>query len=317
MWEGEPGCASVRETAAPSMPLSLKTTQLALFPKCYEFCHLTPETNTLFGRHETARHAVSLSGGLASALAAKRVIECYGRENVLLWFADVLYEDEDLYRFLHDFMSMVGGRLYWYTDGRTPLQVAEERKLIPCDLVAPCSYELKVRPFREFVQAMPTLPIVYIGYDPDETPRQCRTTASYAQAIPEARVDYPLIWEPQEARSLMQVCQQEWGIDPPRLYQFGFDYNNCGGRCCRNGIKAWVRLAYFLPDRFEACAAWEQKQRDKGGARANRSFAGRQVQGKKQPLPLYELREVYLPQAGKLLKLDQGTNSSVRAKGKA
>jgi hypothetical protein len=299
------------------MPLSLKTTQLALFPKVYEFCHLTPETNTLFGRHETAQHAVSLSGGLASALAAKRVIECYGRENVLLWFADVRYEDEDLYRFLHDFMSMIGGRLYWYTDGRTPLQVAEERKLIPCDLVAPCSYELKVRPFREFIQAMPALPLVYIGYDPDETTRQCNTTASYAQAIPEARVDYPLTWEPQETRSLMQVCQQEWGIEPPRLYQLGFDYNNCGGRCCRNGIKAWVRLAYFLPDRFEACAAWEQKQRDKGGARANRSFAGRQVQGKKQSLPLYELREVYLPQAAKLLKLDQGTNASTRAKGKA
>jgi DNA primase len=90
---------------------------------------------------------------------------------------------------------------------------------------------------------------------------------------------------------------------------------NCGGRCCRNGIKAWTRLAYFLPERFEACAAWEQAQREKGGARAKRSFAGRQVQGKKQPLPLYELRETYLPQAHRLLKLDQGASVSARAKG--
>lgn len=283
--------------------------------KTWEVCYLTPQTNTFYAHCETAQHAVSLSGGLASALVAVLVIALYGRENVLLWFADVLYEDEDLYRFLRDFMAYVGGRLYWYTDGRTPLQVAEERKLIPCDLVAPCSYELKVRPFRAFIKAMPTLPIVYIGYDPDETTRQCNTTASYTEAIPAATVEYPLTWEPQETRSLMQVCQEDWGIEPPRLYRLGFDYNNCGARCCRNGIKAWTRLAYFMPERFEACAAWEQAQRDKGGARAKRSFAGRQVQGKKQPLPLYELRKVYLPQAQKLLKLDQGASVSARAKG--
>ena len=281
----------------------------------YEMCHLIPETNIEFARREMAPHVVSLSGGLASAFAAIRVIARYGRENVLLWFADVRYEDEDLYRFLHDFMCLVGGRLYWYTDGRTTLQVAEERKLIPCDLLAPCSYELKVRPFRQFIQAMPDLPIVYIGYDPDEVKRQCNTTASYAEAIPAALVDYPLTWEPQETRSLMQVCQDDWGIEPPHLYRLGFSYNNCGGRCCRNGVKAWLRLAYFHPERFEACATWEQEQRAKGGARAKRSFAGRQVQGKKQPLPLYELRAVYMPQAEKLLKVNRGENVSARAKG--
>ncbi len=59
----------------------------------------------------------------------------------------------------------------------------------------------------------------------------------------------------------------------------------------------------------------ESEVREKGGARAKRSFAGRQVQGKKQPLPLYELRTVYMPQAEKLLKLNQGENVSARAKG--
>ena len=43
------------------------------------------------------KHIVSLSGGTASAVAAERVINRYGKDNVTLWFADTLCEDEDLY----------------------------------------------------------------------------------------------------------------------------------------------------------------------------------------------------------------------------
>ena len=46
------------------------------------------------------KHIVSLSGGSASAVAADRVLKEYGSENVTLWFADTLWEDDDLYRFL-------------------------------------------------------------------------------------------------------------------------------------------------------------------------------------------------------------------------
>ena len=48
------------------------------------------------------KHIVSISGGSASAVAADRVIERYGSDSTTLWFADTLYEDEDLYRFLID-----------------------------------------------------------------------------------------------------------------------------------------------------------------------------------------------------------------------
>tara|TARA_R110000824_G_scaffold82277_6_gene206293 strand:- start:505 stop:657 length:153 start_codon:yes stop_codon:yes gene_type:complete len=45
-------------------------------------------------------HIVSLSGGISSAVAANRVIERYDKDKVTLWFADTLWEDQDLYRFL-------------------------------------------------------------------------------------------------------------------------------------------------------------------------------------------------------------------------
>src|SRR5438105_4476659 len=118
-------------------------------PSGYEICHLDQTNNQKMASGISAPHSVSLSGGLASAVSAERVISRYGRENTLLWFADTLSEDEDLYRFLQDCMQRWGGVLYWYTDGRTPLEVAAARRLIPCNLAAPCSYELKVKPFRQ------------------------------------------------------------------------------------------------------------------------------------------------------------------------
>lgn len=271
----------------------------------YEITRLNPTNNTLMARGETASYMVSLSGGLGSAIAGEWAVEKHGRENVGFWFADTLEEDEDLYRFLQDLMARWGGRLYWYTDGRRPPDVWEQHKIIPNSLLAPCSYELKIRPYREFILAMPALPVVYIGFKPYETRRQRNCTASYAQAIPEATVDYPMLWRMQEERELTQICREDLGVEPPRLYNLGYDYNNCAGMCCRSGIKAWVRTAYYFPARFAKREAWEQWARAQGGARANRSFCAHQRDGKKEPLTLTQIREEYLPQAHTLLKLEQ------------
>ena len=47
-------------------------------------------------------HVVSYSGGLDSFIAAHRVVEKYGPEDVRLFFMDTKTEDEDLYRFLDE-----------------------------------------------------------------------------------------------------------------------------------------------------------------------------------------------------------------------
>jgi hypothetical protein len=259
----------------------------------YEIYHLSQVTNREVAPKVTTKYSVSLSGGLASAVSAERVIERYGRENTLLWFADTLYEDEDLYRFLHDCMRRWGGVLYWYTDGRTPLEVAAQKKLIPCNLAAPCSYELKVKPFRQFILAMPSLPVVYIGLDRWEKRRLISVKESYAKAIPDVLVDYPLLWEPYELRPLIDVCRQDWQIEPPRLYALGFTHNNCGGRCVRQGIREWVRLGTHFPERYQGCDEWEQEQRAQGGARANRSFCAVSRHNQKLPLTLTDIRDQY------------------------
>jgi hypothetical protein len=259
-------------------------------PTVYTIVSLTPANNQQVARQATGRYAVSLSGGLASALAAERAIRRYGREAVLLWFADTQEEDEDLYRFLGDLMVRFGGQLYYYTDGRRPLDIAEDKQIIPCNQLAPCSFELKVRPYRTFIQAMSALPTVMIGLDYWESRRLKTTRTSYAKAIPEARVDYPLLWPQVETRPLTQVCREDWQIEPPRLYLLGFSHNNCGGACVRQGRAEWERLYRHFPDRYAAREAWESAQRAKGGARANRAFCAVQRQGKKTSLSLAEIR---------------------------
>ena len=92
-------------------------------------------------------HIVSLSGGSASAVAAERVIERHGSDNTTLWFADTLWEDPDLYRFLEDLENRWDKQIVRHTDGRTPLEVADEKQLIPNSLAATCSHELKQKPF--------------------------------------------------------------------------------------------------------------------------------------------------------------------------
>lgn len=272
----------------------------------YEIVQLNWSNNAKAARRETASHMVSLSGGLGSAIAAERAITKYGREQVALWFADTLVEDPSLYDFLHSLLARWGGKLYWFTDGRTPQQVWDDHKIIPNNLLASCSYALKVKAFRQFIKAMPSLPTVFIGFKPGESRRQCNTLASYAAAIPEVRVEYPLMWEPIESRPLMAVCERELGIEPPLLYQLGYNYNNCGGCCCRSGVKSLVRTALFFPDRYAELEAWEERARSQGGARANRSIASRQRDGKKQPLTLAQIRIEYLPKAHQMLKLGSG-----------
>src|SRR4029077_12437440 len=106
----------------------------------YEIYYLTPYTNIAIGSREEAECLVSLSGGIPSSEAGIRAMK---RWNTAFWFADTLWEDPDLYRFLHDYMRMIGGRLYWYTDGRIPTEIQELAQFIPNSLTAACSYQLK------------------------------------------------------------------------------------------------------------------------------------------------------------------------------
>ena len=234
-------------------------------------------------------HIVSLSGGSASAVAADRVINRYGSNAVDLWFADTLWEDDDLYRFLEDLEKRWDKKIIRHTDGRTPLQVAEDKKLIPNSWAAPCSFELKQKPFREYLLLQEKPVTVHLGLDWSETHRHAKPKEIYEQ-IEGVEVDFPLMWEPIPWRGYTLLIQ-EWGIKIPRLYELGMPHNNCGGRCVRQGKGEWLRLHKYLPERYEEVSQWEESQRKLGGPRANRTIVRDRADGDSTPLTLAELRE--------------------------
>ena len=125
------------------------------------------------------KHIVSLSGGTASAVAADRVLKRYGAEDTTLWFADTSWEDEDLYRFLKDLESYWGVTIVRYVDGRTPLEVAEQASIIPNQRRAPCSLQLKIKPFTKYIKAMPKPLTVHLGLDYTEMHRAERPKVEY------------------------------------------------------------------------------------------------------------------------------------------
>lgn len=237
------------------------------------------------------QYFVNISGGLTSAVAADRALQRYGREYVTLCFADTSWEDGDLYRFLDDLSSRWDHPIKRVVDGRSPLDVAEEKCLIPNSRMAPCSYELKGAPLDGMRSPGSTL---LMGLDWREQHRIEKVRARFA--LTEGLVDFPLLWKPMELRPYYTVVQS-WGIKPPRLYDLGMSHNNCGGRCVRQGQAQWLNLRRSFPERFEEMRLWEEAQRAKGGARANASFLRDRRGGDTSPLTLTELAVRYPPNA--------------------
>lgn len=186
-------------------------------------------------------------------------------------------------------MARWGGDLTAFRDGRTPLQVAEDRQIIPNANIAPCSSELKSKPFTDADRAGIKPVTRLLGLDWRELGRVKRMRERYVALEAEGLfVDFPLLWQPYEFRPYVEVVAS-WGIAIPRLYRMGFAHNNCGGRCVKQGAAEWLRLRRWFPERFAEVRDWEEAQRAKGGPRATFAILRDRSGGETHPLTLAEL----------------------------
>jgi 3'-phosphoadenosine 5'-phosphosulfate sulfotransferase (PAPS reductase)/FAD synthetase len=245
-------------------------------------------------------YIMSLSGGVSSAVAADLAIKRYGRKKVYLWFADTSFEDADLYRFVDDCMGRWGGKLHTYCDGRTPEQVAEDKRLIPNQKIAPCTHVLKIAPFTKWLWRVPRPVTVLLGLSWSEMHRidqrrfwskrtgKWKPPTGYQSKIPGVYEDFPLLWKPIVYHPF-QYVEQEMNIPIPRLYKIGFDHNNCKGECFRQSIANWMLLRDERPKEFLRKAHWELKQQ--GELKTEYSIIRDQRNGKTRPLPLMALIE--------------------------
>lgn len=233
------------------------------------------------------KHIVFYSGGIGSWMAAKRVIEKYGKDNVILLFTDTLIEDADLYRFIDETAEQFGAELVKLAEGRTPWQVFKDTRFLGNARLAKCSHVLKQEPAMKWVKEnfKPEECVLYLGIDWTEAHRTEAPTRNYAPY----KVEFPLCDPPYLTKDEMLDELAKDGIEQPRLYTLGFSHNNCGGGCVRAGQGHFAHLLKTLP---EVYAEWERNEQE------IRDYLGKDVtilrrtrKGVRYNLSLKELRE--------------------------
>lgn len=228
-------------------------------------------------------YQISFSGGLGSGISALLAFENNLDFNLI--FADTLIEDEDLYRFNADIARVVGKEIATVTDGRTPWDVYVDKKWIGNSRTAHCSTELKTKPVRAWLEAnsKPTDPLV-LGMDWSEMDRIERAIKNWSP-----RPVVSLLNHFKVSRHEYDSILKKYGIEKPRLYKLGYEHNNCGGFCCKAGMKQFERLYRTMPERY----AWHEEQMiiatDKIGKTA-KPFLRKQVAGETEYLSLTDFR---------------------------
>lgn len=203
------------------------------------------------------KHIVNFSGGACSFWAAWRVVAKYGRENVVLLFADTLIEDEDLYEFNERAAELLGIPITRICEGRKPWQLFRDEGLIGNNRFPICSIRLKRDPLdlwtRQNCMEMDTT--IYVGFDFTEHNR----LEDLRRELSPWKVEAPMCDEPLwDKCKIISECAK-LGFKQPKLYTLGFPHNNCGGRCVRAGITHWVHLHRVLPARFQE---WEIEEQE-------------------------------------------------------
>lgn len=234
------------------------------------------------------KHIVSFSTGLSSALATERVLRRYGHASAEVIFEDTTIEDADNYRFMHDMERRWGITVTALREGRSPYQVFSAQHVIPNSRVAPCTRRLKIEPFVAYLRERSESLTVHVGYDFSEMHRCGATQANY-QALG-WDVDFPLLWQPIEYRPYPDVCRQDWGIEPPRMYSLGYSHANCGGVCIKQGNGDWIRTLIHYPERYAIAEDWEATMRE-NPTNANYAILKDRRDGTMRPLTLRELRQ--------------------------
>lgn len=270
-------------------------------------------------------YQISLSGGMGSTVTALAA-HYYGLQYQLV-FADTLIEDSDLYRFLIDTVSVCEGfsrqfhrhlsgmlakvpeaerdlpcrrekladlateicgdaeRFVWLQDGRTPWEVYADVRFIGNTRKAQCSTKLKGNPVSQHVQywSEPTDPLV-LGMDIGEQDRIDRAARRWAP-----RPVVSLLNQYRIPKTDYGKWLDYYGIGRPRLYDYGFSHNNCGGFCCKAGQKQFANLYHSMPERYR----WHEEQMEQTMAAIGytaKPFLREVVNGETQYMTLKEYR---------------------------
>lgn len=207
-------------------------------------------------------HIIFFSGGKSSFTVADWVKQKYPDDNIVLYFTDTKWEDEDLYRFIHEATEKLDLPLLIHADGLNPVELMFEKKLVFNSRIGDCSKVLKMKVARQFLKKgiepnlvewhnkdalkdedFVTDATLYFGIGWEEAHREGPIRANWKPF----KVVMPLIDEVIDNNEVLK----RYGIKQPRLYDMGFAHNNCKGRCVKAGQGHYRNLKEKMPGEFK------------------------------------------------------------------
>lgn len=213
------------------------------------------------------KHVIMFSGGASSAYVAKWIVDKFGKDEVVLFFTDTQWEDEDNYRFMEEVAAYIGIEITRRVDGRTPEDVFFEQRFLGNARTAKCSEELKVKQTLVYIEELRQSgyePIIYFGIGPNE-PHRAESLRHHYTHLPldPVEVHFPMIESSNSDLKAKYIIEKEWSIKLPRMYDLGFHHANCGGRCVRAGMHHFANLYLVWPDRYAEFEDMEERFRAK------------------------------------------------------
>jgi hypothetical protein len=205
---------------------------------------------------------VFFSGGLSSFAVAHHLKKKFPEDNILLYFTDTSWEDEDLYRFIDEVSDKMQLPLLKHSEGIDPVRLMIKNRVLFSNRFGECSRFLKMRVARRFIMKnkKPPFetwvnkqylksdnfreePILYFGIAFGELHRLAPIKANWQPF----EVDFPLAKEFYDYDELLD----EWNIRKPSLYMKGFAHNNCKARCVKAGVGHYKLLYNTDRETFE------------------------------------------------------------------
>lgn len=183
-------------------------------------------------------HIIFFSGGKSSFTVADWVKTHHPEDNILLYFTDTKWEDEDLYRFIEEAADKLELPMLTHSAGINPVQLMFKQKVVFNSRIGNCSKYLKMKVSMDYLKKGKKPPIeewrnkeylkqddfitdatLYFGIGWEEMHREGAIRKNWQPF----RVEMPLIEEVIDNT----VVLERYNIRQPRLYDFGFAHNNC------------------------------------------------------------------------------------------
>jgi len=187
------------------------------------------------------------SGGLSSFAVAHHLKLKFPEDNIVLYFTDTKWEDEDLYRFINEASDKLQLPLLKHSEGIDPVRLMIKSRALFSNRFGECSKILKMRTAKRFIKKgkKPPFeewynkqylksdnfrenPILYFGIAFGELHRLTPIKENWKPF----EVDFPLAREFYDYDDLLKL----YDIRIPSLYLKGFAHNNCKARCVKAGV---------------------------------------------------------------------------------